>query len=100
LPSRDSTGRWWLLLGKELRELGASRAYWLLLLIVGALVGHAFMTATSLYAEASGAAGGPAALSQGLNPLTGIVVPTFGAYDLAANIVVAVRRHSVDRGGA
>ena len=77
--------RW--LLEKELRELAASRSYWLLLLVVGALVGHQFMTATSIYAEASGAGGGPAALSQGLSPLEGIVVPTFGAYDIAATLL-------------
>jgi ABC-2 type transport system permease protein len=87
LRSRNSAQLWWSLLRKELRELTASRSYWLLLLIVGALVGHAFITATTSYAEASGAGGGPAALSQGLNPLSGIVVPTFGAYDLAAMLL-------------
>jgi ABC-type transport system involved in multi-copper enzyme maturation permease subunit len=75
------------LIGKELRELAASRAYWLVLLVTGALVGHAFMDACSLYAEASGAGGGPAALSQGLDPLTGIVVPTMGAYDLVSTLL-------------
>ena len=77
--------RW--LLEKELRELAASRSYWLLLLVIGALVGHQFMTASSIYAEASGAGGGPAALSQGLSPLEGIVVPTLGAYDIAATLL-------------
>lgn len=77
--------RW--LLEKELRELAASRSYWLLLLVIGALVGHQFMTSASIYAEASGAGGGPAALSQGLSPLEGIVVPTLGAYDIAATLL-------------
>ena len=77
--------RW--LLEKELRELAASRSYWLLLLVIGALVGHAFMTSVNLYAEASGVGGGPSALAQGLNPLEGIIVPTFGAYDLAATLL-------------
>jgi len=77
--------RW--LLEKELRELAASRSYWLLLLVIGALVGHQFMTASGIYAEASGAGGGPAALSQGLSPLEGIVVPTLGAYDIAATLL-------------
>jgi hypothetical protein len=44
-------------------------------------------TATSIYTEASGAGGGPAALSQGLSPLEGIVVPTLGAYDIAATLL-------------
>jgi hypothetical protein len=86
--------------GKELRELAASRSYWLMLLVVGTLVGHAFLTATATYAEASGAGGGPAALSQGLSPLSGIVVPTFGAYDLAATLLfpfVVIRLVAEDR---
>src|ERR1041384_248666 len=82
------------LLGKEWRELFASRAYWLLLLMIGPLVGQAFISAVRLYAEASGSGIGPAALPQGLTPLDGILVPTFGAYDLAATFFlpfVAIR---------
>jgi len=92
------TWRW--LIEKELRELAASRSYWLLLLVVGALVGHAFVTSVNLYAEASGIAGGPSALAQGLNPLEGIVVPTFGAYDLAATLLfpfVVIRLAASDK---
>lgn len=79
---------------KEWRELFASRAYWLLLLMIGPLVGQAFISAVRLYAEASGNGIGPAALPQGLTPLDGILVPTFGAYDLAATFFlpfVAIR---------
>jgi ABC-2 type transport system permease protein len=97
LPSR-SEWRW--LLEKELRELGASRAFWLLLIVTGALVGHAILSASELYAEASGAGGGPSALSQGLSPLEGIVVPTLGAYDLAATLLfpfVVIRLVSVEK---
>src|SRR5262249_60212642 len=72
-----------LLFSKEWRELTASRAYWLLLLAVGPLVGHGFINAVNLYAEASGVGGGPAALPQGLTPRAGMLAPTFGAYDLA-----------------
>ena len=82
------------LLTKELRELLAARSFWLLLLMIGPLVGHAFITAVETYAEATGIAGGPAALSQGLSPLDGILVPTFGAYDLAVTLLfpfVAIR---------
>jgi ABC-type transport system involved in multi-copper enzyme maturation permease subunit len=73
---------------KEVRELLASRSYLLLLLIVSALVGHAFVTAVETYAELSGAGGGPSALAQGMNPLDGVLVPTFGAYDLAATLLL------------
>jgi ABC-type transport system involved in multi-copper enzyme maturation permease subunit len=92
--------RWLQLASKEGRELSASRAYWLLLLMIGPLVGHSFITAVDLYAEASGIGGGPAALSQGLTPLDGILVPTFGAYDLAVTLLfpfVAIRLISAEK---
>src|SRR5215217_1150153 len=104
LPSREwraspqTTWRW--LIEKELRELTASRSYWLLLLVIGALVGHAFMTSVNLYAEASGIGGGPSALAQGLSPLEGIVVPTLGVYDLAATLLfpfVVIRLVAADK---
>ena len=88
------------LLLKEWRELIASRAYWLLLLMIGPLVGQAFITAINSYAEASGIGGGPAALAQGLTPLDGILSPTFGAYDLAATFLlpfVAIRLISAEK---
>ena len=87
------------LLAKEFRELLASRAFWLLLLFVGFLVGHSFITAVGLYAEMSGS-GGPAALPQGLSSLDGILVPTWGAYDLAATLLfpfVAIRMVSSEK---
>ena len=89
-----------ILLRKELRQLTASRAWWLLLLFIGPLVGHGFITAVELYAEASGIGGGPAALAQGLSPLDGILVPTFGAYDLAVTLLfpfVAIRLIAAER---
>ena len=97
MPSRSRL-RW--LLVKESRELMASRAFWLLLLMIGPLVGHGFITAVQLYAEASGMGGGAAALAQGLSPLDGILVPTFGAYDLAVTLLfpfVAIRLISAEK---
>jgi ABC-type transport system involved in multi-copper enzyme maturation permease subunit len=88
------------LLSKEWRELLASRAYWLLLLMIGPLVGQAFITAVNFYAEASGNGSGPAALPQGLTPLDGMLVPSFGAYDLAATFLlpfVAIRLMSAEK---
>src|SRR4051794_22289274 len=73
---------------KEVAELTASRAFWLLLLIVGLLTGQSFITAMNAYAEASGIGGGPAALAQGLSPLDGILTPTLGAYDLAITLLL------------
>lgn len=77
----------WRLLAKEWRELTRSRAYWILLLLVGPLVGNSFITAVNLYAEASGIGGGASALAEGLTPLDGLLVPTFGAYDLAVTLL-------------
>ncbi len=80
---------WKKLIRKECRELAASRAYWLLLLMIGPLVGHAFITAVDSYADASAGA-----LAQGLSPLDGIFVPSFGAYDIALMLLfpfVAIR---------
>src|SRR5881628_947219 len=91
LPSRE-VERW--LLEKEGRELASSRALLLLLALLSPLVGHAFITAVTTYAEVSGIGGGPAALAQGLSPLDGLVVPTFGAYALAVTLLfpfVAIR---------
>jgi len=88
------------LLSKETRELIAARAFWLMLLFVGLLVGHGFITAVQLYGEMSGSGGGPAALPQGLTPLDGILVPTWGAYDLAATLLfpfVAIRLIAVEK---
>jgi ABC-type transport system involved in multi-copper enzyme maturation permease subunit len=90
---------WPQLLAKEFRELFAARAFWLLLLVVGLLVGHGFITAVRLYAEMSGN-GGPAALPQGLTPLDGVLVPAWGAYDLAATLLfpfVAIRMISAEK---
>src|SRR2546423_371881 len=58
-----------------------------MLIVIGALVGQALITSVEIYAEASGIGGGPAALAQGLSPLEGIVVPTLGAYDIAATLL-------------
>src|SRR2546421_5763481 len=88
------------LLNKEWRELTASRSFWLMLLMIGPLVGHSFITSIGLYAEASGIGGGPAALPQGLTPLDGILVPTLGAYDLAATFLfpfVAIRTIAAEK---
>jgi len=75
------------LAAKETRELVASRAFLIFAVLVGPLVGHAYGLAVDTYAEMSGQAGATAALAQGLSPLDGIVVPTFGAYVLALSLL-------------
>jgi ABC-2 type transport system permease protein len=93
LRSPDAAS-WRRLADKERRELASSRAWLVLLVVLGPLVGHAFITAVESYAEASGSGGAPAALAQGLSPLDGIIVPTFGAYAIAVILLfpfVAIR---------
>ncbi|MBV8516141.1 MAG: ABC transporter permease [Acidobacteria bacterium] len=83
-----------VVLRKDLAELFASRAFWLLLLFTGLIAGQSFISAVELYAEASGIDGGAPALAQGLSPLDGILSPTLGAYDLAIMLLfpfVAIR---------
>ncbi|HEY7235900.1 MAG TPA: ABC transporter permease subunit [Gemmatimonadaceae bacterium] len=91
---------WRRLFGKERRELASSRAWIVLLVVLGPLVGHAFTTAVDSYAEVSGAGGAPAALAQGVSPLDGIVVPVFGAYAIAGILLfpfVAIRLVSSEK---
>lgn len=94
MPSPNGT-RW--LARKEFRELGVSPAFALLLLAIGALVGSEFLSSVRAYSELS--AGG-AAVARGMNPLDGILVPTFGAYDIAATLLlpfVVIRLFSTER---
>lgn len=82
------------LLCKEVRDLFAGRAFWVLLLVLSPLTGYSFVQAVSLYAEASRSASQYAAIARGLSPFDGIVVPTFGALYLAATLLlpfVAIR---------
>jgi ABC-type transport system involved in multi-copper enzyme maturation permease subunit len=82
------------LLAKELREVLSGRALWTLLLILCPLVGFSFFQAVALYSEASSAARESPALSSGLSPLDGVLVPTFGALYVAMTLLfpfVAIR---------
>jgi ABC-2 type transport system permease protein len=97
-----SSERFRLLLGKDWQELLAARAWWLFLAACGILVGHAYLTAVTTYAEVSGGNGGPAALAQGVSPLDGFVVPVLGAYAIAATLLlpfVAIRLLSAEKDG-
>ncbi len=96
MRSREVTA----LLRKEFRELAGARAMLFVAAAIGPLVAHAYQTAVAAFAEASGAGGGAAALSQGLSPLDGIVAPTFGAYATAATLLfpfVAIRIVSAEK---
>jgi len=77
-----------------------SRSFWMMLVLMGPLVGVSFINAVRSYAEASGKGGAGAGLADALFPLDGIVAPTFSAYEIAASFLlpfVAIRAISGDR---
>src|SRR4051812_39950917 len=91
---------WVWLLAKEYRELVASRAWWVLLLAIGPLVGVTFISAVRTYGEASGLNGTTAGVGEAFSPLIGIWAPTFSACEVAAVFLlpfVAIRMVSGDR---
>lgn len=98
MPSRRSAYAW--LLDKEFRELLASRSWWILLLVMGPLVGVSFIGAVRTYGEASGFNGTAAGVGEAFSPLIGVWAPTFSACELAAAFLlpfVGIRLVSGDR---
>ena len=90
-------GSWRLLFGKERRELASSRAWLVLIVVVGPLVGCGFINALHSYPRVSDNGGGPETLAQGLG---GIVAPTFGAYSIVVTLLlplVAIRLVSSEK---
>ena len=97
-PSAVRSFRW--LLRKECRELLASRAWWVLLLAMGPLVGVTFISAVRTYGEASGLNGTSVGVGEAFSPLIGIWAPTFSACEVAAVFLlpfVAIRLVAGDR---
>ena len=85
---------------KEWRELLASRAFWVMAVVIGPLVGMSFISAVNVYAELSEAQGSGAGVGEAFSPLVGIWGPTFSACELAAAFLlpfVAIRVVSGDR---
>jgi len=98
LRSHRSAFRW--LVSKEWRELVSSRAWWVLLLAMGPLVGVSFISAVRVYGEASGLNGTSAGVGEAFSPLIGIWAPTFSACELAAAFLlpfVGIRLVSGDK---
>src|SRR6266567_4159137 len=92
LRSRKSPFAW--LLEKEWRELLSSRAWWVMLVLIGPLVGFSFISAVDTYAELSGLNGAAAGVGEAFSPLIGVWAPTFSACELAAAFLlpfVAIR---------
>jgi hypothetical protein len=88
------------LVGKEWRELMASRSWWVTLLLIGPLVGFSFIGAVRTYGELSGVNGTAAGVGEAFSPLIGIWGPTFSACELAAAFLlpfVVIRLVAGDR---
>jgi len=95
-----SSGAFAWLLRKEWRELLASRAWWVMLVLIGPLVGVSFISAVRTYAELSGLNGTSAGVGEAFSPLVGVWAPTFSACELAAAFLlpfVAIRLVAGDR---
>lgn len=82
--SRGALTTFACLLWKEWAELWTSRAWWVLLLFIGPLVGFSFISAVRTYGELSGVNGTAAGVGEAFSPLVGIWAPTFSACELAA----------------
>jgi hypothetical protein len=85
---------------KEWRELVASRSWWVMLVLIGPLVGVSFISAVRTYAEASGLNGTAGGVGEAFSPLIGIWAPTFSACELAAAFLlpfVGIRLVAGDR---
>ena len=98
MRARESRYRW--LLAKEWRELLASRAWWVMLVLIGPLIGISFISAVRTYAELSGLNGTSAGVGEAFSPLIGVWAPTFSACELAAAFLlpfVAIRVVGGDR---
>src|SRR3982751_1493712 len=98
LRSRKSPFAW--LIEKEWRELLSSRAWWVMLALIGPLVGVSFISAVRTYAELSGYGGTADGVGEAFAPLVGIWAPTFSACELAAAFLlpfVAIRLVAGDR---
>src|SRR4051812_21281375 len=98
LRSRKSPFAW--LIEKEWRELLSSRAWWVMLVLIGPLVGVSFIGAVRTYAELSGYGGTAEGVGEAFSPLVGIWAPTFSAFELAAAFLlpfVAIRVVAGDR---
>ena len=82
------------LLAKELREIVAGRALWIMLLLLCPLIGFSFFQAVALYAEASQSARQSPVLATSLSPFDGMLIPVLGSFYVGVTLLfpfVAIR---------
>lgn len=78
------------MLRRELAIAFRARVTWLVLAFAAVLVGHGFVLAVDLYSAASRSALENVIMRRELDPLAGIVRPTFGGAQLAAAMLVPI----------
>ncbi|HHD57232.1 MAG TPA: ABC transporter permease, partial [Desulfobulbaceae bacterium] len=89
-----------ILLQQEIYGLLLAPALWIMLIILSLLVGYSFIQAVDLFSRAGRTALSFPEMAQGMNPLDGIFVPTFGAYYLTETLLlpfVAIRLIGTDK---
>ncbi|MCC7528579.1 MAG: ABC transporter permease, partial [Candidatus Melainabacteria bacterium] len=85
---------------KELRELVATRSFWVMLLVLSPLIGFSFIEAVFIYGHAGESIMGNEVLLGRLSPLDGIVMPTFSAMYMSEVFLfpfVAIRLLGVEK---
>jgi ABC-2 type transport system permease protein len=102
VPHRDGSGgqAFGWLLRKEWRELLSSRAWWVMVLVIGPIVGVSFIDAVRTYGELSGYNASAGGVGEAFSPLVGVWAPTFSACELAAAFLlpfVGIRLVAGDR---
>lgn len=90
----DPFNKFWTLQKKELHSLAAAPSLWIMLLVEAPLVGYGFIQAVYLYTQASRSAVKFAELAKGMEPMQGIIVPSFGSLYLSLTLLfpfIAIR---------
>ena len=85
---------------QELHNILSGRAFWATMFALTFLGGYSFIQAVDLYGQASRSAIGYPELARGMVPFEGILVPTLGAFYLAATLLlpfVAIRSIAQDK---
>lgn len=91
MPSPEKVSRLTLLqtiFAQEIRGVLLSPSFWMMLIVISLLTGYSFFQAVDLFSQASRTALSYPELSRGMNPQTGIFIPTFGAYYLTQTLLL------------
>ncbi len=77
-----------LLFFQEIRGLLVSPSLWIMMIITSLLIGYGFQQAVTLFSRASATALAYPDMAAGMDPLSGVFVPTFGALYLTSTLLL------------